>query len=461
MRNILKVTSVALLASISQLVYSAPITDTYTTGDTLTATTLGNIKSAVNDNDSRVTTNATGITTNATGITTNTGNITTNATGITTIDTRISAIEGAGQNIAIDCATDNTALLNTTLAPGNTYVLTGMCNGPILISQPAGTYRFQGDASGSKDDGIILPVGLTNDYAVSAYGPVAVTFDNLTISGANYTLNTDHFVYTLDISSGSAVSISNVDIVGGDYGVNVNNADLEISSGVTITGFRELGLAARNGGFINSGSGPLTVTGAPAPLAGPESGAIAAFKGAIIIIEVGGTFTPGTNDGTNPDFENYAAGAWDNGTIRVTSGGTSTFNGIVVSSRSSAIRFKSGVINGGISVYNNSNIQLNNVTQSGGEIDLSTNSTLGINPGTTISNNASDDIQVSRSSVLFFDEGVVGNNSGAETILVESGSVMETLGNVSTNLNSRNVTCTNNSTYIQGNATMVGTVIGC
>ena len=87
MRNILKVTSVALLASISQLAYSAPITDTYTTGDTLTATTLGNIKSAVNDND-----------------------------------TRISALEGAGtaQNIVVDCATDSTALLNTTLAPDNT-----------------------------------------------------------------------------------------------------------------------------------------------------------------------------------------------------------------------------------------------------------------------------------------------------------------------------------------------------
>lgn len=40
--------------SISQLVYPDSISDTYNTGDTLTATMLNNIKSAVNDNDSRI-----------------------------------------------------------------------------------------------------------------------------------------------------------------------------------------------------------------------------------------------------------------------------------------------------------------------------------------------------------------------------------------------------------------------
>ena len=42
------------LLSISQLAYSADITDTYTTGDTLTSTTLNNIKSAVNSKQDRV-----------------------------------------------------------------------------------------------------------------------------------------------------------------------------------------------------------------------------------------------------------------------------------------------------------------------------------------------------------------------------------------------------------------------
>ena len=42
------------LFSISQLAYPGSITDIYNTGDTLTATTLDNIKSAVNDNDSNI-----------------------------------------------------------------------------------------------------------------------------------------------------------------------------------------------------------------------------------------------------------------------------------------------------------------------------------------------------------------------------------------------------------------------
>ena len=47
--------SIVGLLAISQLVHSDAITDTYSTGDTLTATTMNNIKSAVNDNDARIT----------------------------------------------------------------------------------------------------------------------------------------------------------------------------------------------------------------------------------------------------------------------------------------------------------------------------------------------------------------------------------------------------------------------
>lgn len=42
---------------------SADITDNYTTGDTLTATMMNNIKGAVNDNDARITTNSQSVTT--------------------------------------------------------------------------------------------------------------------------------------------------------------------------------------------------------------------------------------------------------------------------------------------------------------------------------------------------------------------------------------------------------------
>jgi hypothetical protein len=55
MKYFIRIVSIIGLISVSQLAYPDSITDTYNTGDTLTATTLNNIKSAVNDNDSRIT----------------------------------------------------------------------------------------------------------------------------------------------------------------------------------------------------------------------------------------------------------------------------------------------------------------------------------------------------------------------------------------------------------------------
>ena len=54
MKYFLIIISIIQLFSISQNAYSDSITDTYTKGDTLTATLLDNVKAAVNDNDDRV-----------------------------------------------------------------------------------------------------------------------------------------------------------------------------------------------------------------------------------------------------------------------------------------------------------------------------------------------------------------------------------------------------------------------
>ena len=48
-------TTIITLALSSQFASAGSIGDTYTSGDTLTATTLNNIKSAVNDNDTNIT----------------------------------------------------------------------------------------------------------------------------------------------------------------------------------------------------------------------------------------------------------------------------------------------------------------------------------------------------------------------------------------------------------------------
>lgn len=66
-QRIIMVTTVALILT-SQLVTAGSITDSYTTGDTLTAATIDNIKTEVNDNDTRIVTNALTTTANEVGI---------------------------------------------------------------------------------------------------------------------------------------------------------------------------------------------------------------------------------------------------------------------------------------------------------------------------------------------------------------------------------------------------------
>jgi len=56
MKRFTRTVSIVGLVSALQIVSAGSITDTYNTGDTLTTTTLDNIKSAVNDNDARITT---------------------------------------------------------------------------------------------------------------------------------------------------------------------------------------------------------------------------------------------------------------------------------------------------------------------------------------------------------------------------------------------------------------------
>jgi hypothetical protein len=54
MKNLLKIASIIGLTVITQTAYSGEVTATFTTGDILTAEKLKNIKSAVNDNDTRI-----------------------------------------------------------------------------------------------------------------------------------------------------------------------------------------------------------------------------------------------------------------------------------------------------------------------------------------------------------------------------------------------------------------------
>ena len=116
MKNVLKVAPIVGLLVASQLAYSAPVTDTYTTGDTLTAAKMNNIKSAVNDNNTRLTTNATAITSNTSAASTNASSITTNATAINGLTSNFS---GYGVPFSTDGASKNVIVLKSTNLDGS------------------------------------------------------------------------------------------------------------------------------------------------------------------------------------------------------------------------------------------------------------------------------------------------------------------------------------------------------
>lgn len=101
MKYFIKFVSIIGLLSFSQLAYSDSITDNYTTGDTLTAATLNNIKAAVNDNDTNVGTNATAISGNTAGIGANATAIGTNTSAIGTKQNIVTGTCPAGQSIRV------------------------------------------------------------------------------------------------------------------------------------------------------------------------------------------------------------------------------------------------------------------------------------------------------------------------------------------------------------------------
>lgn len=164
------VATVIVLTLTSQLVSAESITDTYAKGDTLTATKMNNIKTAVNDNDGNINTNTANTGINTTNINTNTDNISTNTSDISGHETRISNLEtfnkiGVLYAIPTSCmrgTSDKPPFENTRVfnPPGNTY-------GPSLgeSSQLNGTYIWYCDVPIQVPAGTIFTItGATLAY---------------------------------------------------------------------------------------------------------------------------------------------------------------------------------------------------------------------------------------------------------------------------------------------------------
>ncbi|MCP4765296.1 MAG: hypothetical protein GY875_03410 [Gammaproteobacteria bacterium] len=73
---------------------------------------------------------------------------------------------GINQEVGVDCDEDSEAFLNTPINSHTTYTLTGMCDGPIWISE-RNSIHIQGD--GDDNDGVVLEAGLA-DHPYAAIG---------------------------------------------------------------------------------------------------------------------------------------------------------------------------------------------------------------------------------------------------------------------------------------------------
>jgi hypothetical protein len=485
--SVLMVGSVAMADTLVVPDFSANTAATAASVNTAFAT----VESSVNDNDARITTNTSAIGTNATAIGDNTNNIGNNAGSITTntsnistntaniadnfsaitgntadisnnysdLDQRIIDLgqlvadqsNGIPQDVALDCVADPDAFLNTPINSHTTYILTGMCNGPIWIENRRGI-TLKGDGVGSKNDGIILQPGLTeHPYAVlGVWDSKAIVLDDLELSAINYRSKTYSFgdnVASLSAGNQSKINASNVNFIGGDYSVEAYaQAMLRLGAGIQITGFNRAGLGASTGGLIRTHD-DITVTGIVDNSTDDYINAVYAVSNGVVEIRDGGTFTAGTTTRTidSNGFTIYPAAVWagENGSIRVRDGiNPAVFNGAVEAGYSASIRiFGNTTIHGLLAAYHGSTIRVDNIVQDSGEVWAGDNGYLRIEsstitPGDT-DGSPDDSISLYRNGIARINNSIL--NLGGINISAYGFTVLNLRG--TTNLGADGVDC--------------------
>ena len=84
-------------------------------------------------------------------------------------------------SVDVNCRDDANAFRNIEIEANTTYVLSGMCNGPIWIEED-NNVTIEGDGDGIKDDGVVLPADLTEypNAAIVVWQSTGIDLDNLT-----------------------------------------------------------------------------------------------------------------------------------------------------------------------------------------------------------------------------------------------------------------------------------------
>jgi hypothetical protein len=379
------------------------------------------------------------------------------------LDQRLLKLESSQMSEqAIDCNSDANALLNTILQNNTSYTLSGMCNGPILIDNRR-DITLKGDASGSKDDGVMLPAGLTeHPYgAVVVLKSSAIKLDNLTLSASNYVAQTYPFgenVASLSAGDQSWIDITNVDFTGGDYSVDVyNGAQLSLHQGVTVNGYNRAGLSAYNHALIRTHD-DITVSGIVGASTESYPYAISAIANSIVEIRHGGSFSGASGQ----PIDEYATAVWsgDNSTIRFgNSDNPTTVNGSIESAYSSMVRIDGNLtLNGALAAYHRGYIRATGVTQSGGPIYAGDAATIRTEAASLTPVNMdypATPIDVYRQGNLRMNNTTA--NLGGNALSVSSFAIINLRG--STDLGGADIFCHDpNQISLQGSVTGVGNV---
>ena len=289
------------------------------------------------------------------------------------LDQRLLAIEfGLRSYVAINCNDDANALQNATLSDNTTYTLSGMCNGPVWIDNHR-DLTLQGDTTGSKDDGVMLPPGLLVNPvgAVRITRSSAIKLENLRLSALNYVGQPylfDAAVAGLSAGARSFVEATEVDVIGGDFAVDISNgSQLALHQGVTVTDYNRAGLSAYNHALIITHA-PVTVSGIVGTSTETYPYAISAIGNSIVEINDGGSFS----GASGKPVDEYPTAVWsgDNSTIHFGDGShPTTVNGSIESAYSSMVRISGNLtLNGAMAAYHRGYIRATGTAQSGGPI---------------------------------------------------------------------------------------------
>jgi hypothetical protein len=393
------------------------VTNTFQANTPATAASVNqnftDVKTAVDDNDGRITGNAAAIGSNRTDIDINTAAVSDHGGRIVDLES------GGGSVVNVNCSSNPLALKNTAFTKNSTYVLTGMCDGQIIVGAGLGAITIEGD--GGLDDGIALPAGETdaNTVVAAIYGTngIRLNLKNLVISAENYNSVNDLYIAGVGSYRAAHVVLENVNVLGGDEGVSAAyTGSVTINGGVSVTGFRSAGLIA-NGAAVIRGFDSIAVTGG-ANQDGSVSEALVAVNGGVVRLTGNANdITPASGASISVANDTAAAvSAFRNGTITVDGG---TINGTVWSGESSAV-------------------DLRNLTQLGGNLNPYRNSVLRIRDSNIAGANG-DLIETGDFSTLRLDNTIVNNVSGTGDISTYRYGVIDIRG--TSDLNFRDINC--------------------